>query len=1218
MGGFIYDKRLMTIRQIDVLPMLMLVELNLDKIMDLFHDLNHGAHLDHQVSFNYSANSYNFVADEATIDIDEGSYCGLLPPVDTTIPPGVPLTDLPPGFHGGEGHNIPPFLLGHDDHGGFIAPPNFFGGGPFGFGFPPGGEGGPFGFGFPPGGEGGPFGFGFPPGGEGGPFGFGFPPGGEGGPFGFGFPPGGEGGPFGFGFPPGGEGGPNPFNPWEVPWAGVPNPNNPWGLHLDPWIIQNSPWGTVWGGDPISYNPWGIPGEGGPNPYNPWGIPGNDGTNPNNPWGMPWAGGNNPYNLGQVLGGPDPSIFSPWGIPEGGNPYDTWGLPGSFGDYPGGGGGLSSQGPYAIDGYHFQTPYIYVHWDKALHDTEFYNGRISALSSGDYTVPLGIYGEFEPLKPGPEVHFLSVPDVFPPLPEIPILRNRPPVTEPSVPTGPPVPPVPPVNHNPTANPDHFQITEDQHGTVFLGNKILGIPDIAGKDTDPDGDKLFVSSVTLAANPITLTGSGSFTLADVTIVKLGVGDPDYVPGSVATFKITTADNYDPGSAPQTAFIYVNANGQEYMINNSDAFNQLSANQSLKFNFNYSISDGHGGKASSTEDVTVKGLNDNPIANPDHFHITEDQHGTIFLGNKILGIPDPAGKDIDPDGDTLHITNVDLAATPITLTGSGGFTLADVNIVELSSGNPNFVPGSIATFQITTKDNNDPGSAPQIAYIYVLATGEEYMINNSDAFNALSKNQVLKFNFNYSITDGHGGSSSAIEDVSIQGINDCPTIDPCIKPCPIEECSKIPLLGNIFIDGHASDPEGDPLRVVSVNGIVDGGIGDADHKVNGIITVVDGNDTLTVNTTTGAYTFTQNCHASCGCDSHGNMDDILKYKIVITDGNLDPDGSGICMENTNLIIRLEDHHCIKTDCDTFPLFLFHDDSFKLHGDIRDVGLVAQLGDPCSSHSLVGNTHFFDHTCNEHTQSDKENIVKILDDCNNTFSGGNGNDYIDGRGGNDHLSGGAGNDIIFGGSGCDTINGGDCADYLNGGSGDDVIHGGKGDDLIDGGSGNDLIYGDDGNDVILGGAGNDMIYGGAGDDIISGGTGDNILSGGTGSNLFVFDVTSCGCGKLGLVGDSHDLIVDFTQFDSIGFVDHTTGQLLSKLDTNHDFHLNPGEASQALLASLGMTVSVGDFHVGTVAMDTKISFATGGSIVLQDHADSHLLDHLIASGKLEVTHA
>jgi len=68
-----------------------------------------------------------------------------------------------------------------------------------------------------------------------------------------------------------------------------------------------------------------------------------------------------------------------------------------------------------------------------------------------------------------------------------------------------------------------------------------------------GGAVVVTDVNLAATPITLTGSGSFTLADVSIVELSMGDPSYVPGSVATFRITTADNFDADMQPQTAFI-----------------------------------------------------------------------------------------------------------------------------------------------------------------------------------------------------------------------------------------------------------------------------------------------------------------------------------------------------------------------------------------------------------------------------------------------------------------------------------------------------------------------------------------------------------------------------------------------------------------------------------------------------------------------------------------
>ncbi len=125
----------------------------------------------------------------------------------------------------------------------------------------------------------------------------------------------------------------------------------------------------------------------------------------------------------------------------------------------------------------------------------------------------------------------------------------------------------------------------------------------------------------------------------------------------------------------------------------------------------------------------------------------------------------------------------------------------------------------------------------------------------------------------------------------------------------------------------------------------------------------------------------------------------------------------------------------------------------------------------------------------------------------AGGNGNEAFDGGAGNDILKGGAGNDSLAGGEGDDSLDGGSGDDVVHGGNGIDTIKAGSGSDMIDAGAGNDVIDGGSGNDIILAGAGNDSVDAGSGDDRIAGGAGDDVLAGGSGHDVFVF---AAGFGK------------------------------------------------------------------------------------------------------------
>jgi hypothetical protein len=168
-----------------------------------------------------------------------------------------------------------------------------------------------------------------------------------------------------------------------------------------------------------------------------------------------------------------------------------------------------------------------------------------------------------------------------------------------------------------------------------------------------------------------------------------------------------------------------------------------------------------------------VNSPPVVGPVIFTTLENTSGTTLLGNKLTN-------DSDPDGDSLSIVNVDLSATAVMLIGAGTFTLADVSIVELTNVDPLYVAGSVATFKITTADNTDADSDPQIALIYVEANGDEFLINNSNAFDALDAGQSLMFHSDYTVSDSNGATSTAHEAVTVDGESDVPTNTPTPTP------------------------------------------------------------------------------------------------------------------------------------------------------------------------------------------------------------------------------------------------------------------------------------------------------------------------------------------------------------------------------------------------------------------------------------------------------
>lgn len=131
-----------------------------------------------------------------------------------------------------------------------------------------------------------------------------------------------------------------------------------------------------------------------------------------------------------------------------------------------------------------------------------------------------------------------------------------------------------------------------------------------------------------------------------------------------------------------------------------------------------------------------------------------------------------------------------------------------------------------------------------------------------------------------------------------------------------------------------------------------------------------------------------------------------------------------------------------------------------------------------------------------------------------GSNSRDLVYGAAGGTTALLGGGNDLF------DTSYFNSGSDFVDGGAGNDRIWTGAGNDVLAGGAGNDRLYGERGNDLLDGGAGRDTLYGGSGNDILQGGAGRDNLYGGFGSDTFVFGE-----------GDGRDIVRDFSTFRFFG---------------------------------------------------------------------------------------
>jgi LPXTG-motif cell wall-anchored protein len=338
----------------------------------------------------------------------------------------------------------------------------------------------------------------------------------------------------------------------------------------------------------------------------------------------------------------------------------------------------------------------------------------------------------------------------------------------------PAPPVAAVNHAPIAAADSATVVEDAAPATVAGNVLTN-------DTDVDGDALTVTGTgTFVLNHGTLVisadGSFSYTLdnTDPAVDALDAGDvlsdgfayaiSDGHGGTAGATLTITIDGTTNNSAP-VAFadantvkedaapnpvsgnvltndsdpdghtlsvtnggtfalghgtLVMNANGSyTYMLDNSNpAVNAMNDGQFLNDGFTYTVSDGHGGTASTTLTIRVNGTTDNtpPIALADTNTVKEDAAPNPVTGNVLTN-------DSDPDGNTLAVAN------------AGTVTLTYGTLVINANGTYTY-----------TLDNANP------------------------AVNAMNDGQIINDTFTYTVSDGHGGTASTTLTIRINGTTD----------------------------------------------------------------------------------------------------------------------------------------------------------------------------------------------------------------------------------------------------------------------------------------------------------------------------------------------------------------------------------------------------------------------------------------------------------------
>ncbi|WP_223789204.1 Ig-like domain-containing protein [Marinicella meishanensis] len=419
------------------------------------------------------------------------------------------------------------------------------------------------------------------------------------------------------------------------------------------------------------------------------------------------------------------------------------------------------------------------------------------------------------------------------------------------------------NADPVAVDDNATTDED----VMVSVAVLT------NDSDPDaGDTLSVTSCSGASNgtvvqngnnceftpALNFNGSGGFNYAisdgnggsdtaSVTVTVDPVNDDPVAVDDAATtdedvmvsVAVLTGDSdVDAGDTLSVTSCSGASNGSVVQNGNNCEFTPA-----LNFNgtggFNYAISDGNGGSDTASVTVTVDPVNDDPVAVDDAATTDED----VMVSVAVL----TGDSDVDA-GDTLSVTSCSGASngsvvqngnnceyTPaLNFNGTGGFTYAisDGNggndsasvtvTIDPVNDDPVAVDDAATTDEdvmvsvaVLTGDSDiDPGDTLSVTACSGASNGSVVRVGNNCEFTP-----ALNFNgtggFNYTISDGNGGSDSAAVTVTVDPVNDDP-----VAADDAAVTNEDTLVSVAVLTGDSDPDAGDTLSVTACTGASNG--------------------------------------------------------------------------------------------------------------------------------------------------------------------------------------------------------------------------------------------------------------------------------------------------------------------------------------------------------------------------------------------------------------
>ncbi|MCI0393414.1 MAG: tandem-95 repeat protein [Chloroflexi bacterium] len=439
--------------------------------------------------------------------------------------------------------------------------------------------------------------------------------------------------------------------------------------------------------------------------------------------------------------------------------------------------------------------------------------------------------------------------------------------------------VTPVNDAPVAEDDAATTPEDTAVTV----------DVLANDADVENDSLTVDSVTQPANGTvvinpdhTLTytptqdynsldspngvdsfgytvqdASGATATAQVEMTVTPVNDPPVAVDDGATTNednplivAVLANDHDvDGDTIAVSAVTTPTNGSAVINPDNTITYTPATNFYGTATFDYTISDGQGGTDTATVTVLVTPLNDPPAAVDD----------TAVTDEEVAVTVNVLTNDSDVDGDSLAVTAVTAPANgavvvnldhTLTYTPAANFNGADSFAYTISDGqggeatavvvvtvNPvNDAPvaaddvvstdeDTAVTVVVLTNDSDIDGDALTVISVTAPANGTAVINPASSVTYTPAANFEGVDSFFYTISDGNGGSDTAVVTVTVTSLNDNPVAGDDAATTDEDEAVTVDVLAN------DSDVDGDPLVVSNVTAAANGTV------------IINPNDTIT---------------------------------------------------------------------------------------------------------------------------------------------------------------------------------------------------------------------------------------------------------------------------------------------------------------------------------------------------------------------------------------